>query len=379
MIHILLLLSWIPSFLAPSLPAHKTVQAEPAVVRAVLFYSPSCGHCHYVITEVLPGLFEKYGEQLEIIGVDASTEGGQILFQSAMQFLQLEQAGVPFLVVGERVLIGSVDIPNLFPQWIEEHLAQGGVDWPKIPGLAEAMATSVEPESAPAESNESPAQTAAQPQPAESAEVEEDSNRAILGKEQALAVNLETGVLDHLRGDPVGNSLAVAVLAGMLFSTAGVGLYFKGTFELPAWENSQWLIPVLCNLGIGIAGYLSYVETNQIEAVCGPIGDCNTVQQSDYARLFGVLPVGILGVGGYLLILAAWAAKRFGAGRQGETADLILFGMTVIGVAFSIYFTYLEPFVIGAVCAWCLTSAVIMAVLLWLTAPPAKRALQSNL
>ena len=38
--------------------------------------------------------------------------------------------------------------------------------------------------------------------------------------------------------------------------------------------------------------------------------------------------------------------------------------MTVFGVLFSIYLTYLEPFVIGAVCAWCLTSAVVMTLLL---------------
>src|SRR3989304_2594241 len=43
-----------------------------AVVRAVFFYSPTCGHCQYVITEVFPPLFEEYGDQLEIIGVDVT-------------------------------------------------------------------------------------------------------------------------------------------------------------------------------------------------------------------------------------------------------------------------------------------------------------------
>ncbi|HUM72419.1 MAG TPA: vitamin K epoxide reductase family protein, partial [Chloroflexota bacterium] len=45
-------------------------------------------------------------------------------------------------------------------------------------------------------------------------------------------------------------------------------------------------------------------------------------------------------------------------------AILALVGMTAFGVLFSIYLTYLEPFVIGAVCAWCLTSAVVMTLLL---------------
>ena len=40
--------------------------------------------------------------------------------------------------------------------------------------------------------------------------------------------------------------------------------------------------------------------------------------------------------------------------------------MTAGGVLFSIYLTFLEPFVIGATCAWCLSSAVIMTLLLLL-------------
>jgi uncharacterized membrane protein len=40
-------------------------------------------------------------------------------------------------------------------------------------------------------------------------------------------------------------------------------------------------------------------------------------------------------------------------------------------VLFSIYLTFLEPFVIGATCAWCLTSALIMTLLLWAAAPEA--------
>jgi len=109
-----------------------------------------------------------------------------------------------------------------------------------------------------------------------------------------------------------------------------------------------------------VAAYLAYVETQAVTAVCGPVGDCNAVQTSEYAYLFGV-PIGVLGVMGYVAILAAWVwGKWQGDGR----ADLALLGMTVFGVPFSIYLTYLEPFVIGAVCAWCLTSAVVMTLLM---------------
>jgi uncharacterized membrane protein len=126
---------------------------------------------------------------------------------------------------------------------------------------------------------------------------------------------------------------------------------------------------------MGIAGYLAYVETRQVEAVCGPVGDCNTVQQSEYARLFGILPIGVLGLIGYAAILGSWLVAYFTTGRLAKLAPLANLVMTVVGTLFSIYLTFLEPFVIGATCAWCLTSAVLMTVLMLLSIAPAKFAL----
>ncbi|HLE50524.1 MAG TPA: hypothetical protein VI755_00575, partial [Anaerolineales bacterium] len=75
-------------------PRSSTLSTE-AVVHAVLFYSPNCGHCHLVITEVLPPLFEQYGEQLSIVGVDVTQPDGQVLFLAALQHFDLESSGVP--------------------------------------------------------------------------------------------------------------------------------------------------------------------------------------------------------------------------------------------------------------------------------------------
>jgi uncharacterized membrane protein len=127
-------------------------------------------------------------------------------------------------------------------------------------------------------------------------------------------------------------------------------------------------VPVLSLVGLAVAGYLAYVETQAAAAVCGPVGDCNAVQSSPYARLFGV-PIGLIGVAGYVAILAVWAWGRRAAGALPAT---LLVLMSAFGVAFSIYLTYLELFVIRAVCMWCITSAVIMTLLLlvsiWLAA-----------
>jgi len=49
--------------------------------------------------------------------------------------------------------------------------------------------------------------------------------------------------------------------------------------------------------------------------------------------------------------------------------------MTAFGTLFSIYLTFLEPFVIGATCAWCLSSAIIMTLLIWLALPSSRRAI----
>jgi uncharacterized membrane protein len=136
----------------------------------------------------------------------------------------------------------------------------------------------------------------------------------------------------------------------------------------PTWLG--YLVPALCLLGLGVAGYLTFVESRQVTAICGPVGDCNTVQSSPYARLFGFLPIGTLGVLGYVAILCAWAVERFGKDRLSDLAALAVFVLSLFGVLFSIYLTYLELAIIHAICIWCLTSATLMAFLLVVASGP---------
>jgi uncharacterized membrane protein len=84
----------------------------------------------------------------------------------------------------------------------------------------------------------------------------------------------------------------------------------------------------------------------------------------------------VLGAIGYVLILAAWLWGRLRSDGLARYAPLAVFGMSLIGVLFSLYLTYLEPFVIGAVCAWCLTSAVIITLLMLLSLRPALQAVE---
>jgi uncharacterized membrane protein len=346
------------------------VQAEPAVVRAVLFYSPSCPHCHQVITTNLPPLFEKYGDQLQIAGIDTSSAGGQALYEAAIRRFNIppERMGVPTLIVGDVVLVGSLEIPQQLPGLIEKYLAQGGVDWPDVPGPAEALAAA---ESTPAATPAptpigSPMPTSTMIAPSVTPPPLPTATTTAPGLMLNLDPPADLGA--RLARDPAGNALAIVVLIGMVFNIALVAARLRQSIDPPATARREWTIPVLCLIGFVIAGYLSYVETARVEAVCGPIGDCNTVQQSEYARLFGVLPIGVLGMIGYAAILIAWWIERRSRAPLNRLAALALVIMTVGGTLFSIYLTFLEPFVIGATCAWCLASAVIMTMLMWATA-----------
>jgi len=113
------------------------------------------------------------------------------------------------------------------------------------------------------------------------------------------------------------------------------------------------------------------VEVTNTEAVCGPVGDCNTVQQSSYASLFGIIPIGLFGVAGYLVVGLTWLIAKFGPERWRKISTLGIWILSLFGAFFSIYLTFLEPFVIGATCAWCLTSAIVMNLLLWASTAPA--------
>lgn len=137
----------------------------------------------------------------------------------------------------------------------------------------------------------------------------------------------------------------------------------------------KWAIPVLVIGGVMVAGYLAFVETANATPLCGPVGDCGAVQNSKYAKLFGILPIGVLGLAGYVSILAAWLFGNYGPAALKKWSALALWGFGIFGVLFSIYLTFLEPFVIGATCMWCITSAVFMILVLWFSTPGAQQAL----
>lgn len=399
-----------------------------AVVRAVLFASPTCSHCAKVIEQTLPPLAERYGERLQVAIISTATPAGRDLFLSACMRYGLLRMSVPLLVVGDTPLVGSDEIPQKFPDLIEKHLSEGGIDWPPIPGfktlLTEGPGISSErqphaesrPKQIPGKPSQAPtstpeaskAQALGQAAPSNFSQIPSEKSpvapsasspsrdsAASGGATPPHATKAEPsgiidltgshrkmGMMDRILMDPYGNGLAILVLAGML--TALLISWMSLRKPLPQANKLQaprldWATPVLTILGLLVAAYLAHVEVLEVEAVCGPVGDCNAVQQSEYARLFGVIPIGLLGLFGYLAIYAAWMLRRWGKGRISLWASVCILMMTALGTLFSVYLTFLEPFVIGATCLWCLSSAVIMTLLYALAFNPGRQALSQIL
>jgi uncharacterized membrane protein len=113
----------------------------------------------------------------------------------------------------------------------------------------------------------------------------------------------------------------------------------------------------LAVVGLGVAAYLTYVHYTGIKPACTAGQSCLKVQTSVWSKVDGV-PVALLGLIGYVGILATLLAP------DREETRLATLGLTLIGVGFSGYLTYRELFSIHAICEWCVSSAVIMTLLL---------------
>jgi len=373
---------------------------EAPRVRGVLFFSPQCGHCHVVIDEHLPAVFDAFGGEpglfydlsgapvafylltngtVELLLVDIDRPDGWRLYEASTAALGVPDGmrGVPRMVVGTEFFVGSVDIPRALPGLVESGLSAGGIAWPEIPGIDAALAAVPTPEGAEPDGDDPVPTTEAAATTTTAAAAAEEPPPTPPGPFEDLAtvdglVGLPEGappqtVGEKFRNDPVGNTVAVVVLAGMLASLAAVVvLGRRGRLG----GGPDWVVPILALAGILVAFYLAYVETSDSVAVCGPVGDCNAVQQSKFALLFGVIPVGVVGLAGYAVVVGAWLGVVLGSGVWRHRARVALAAGSVVGVGFSIYLTFLEPFVIGATCMWCIASALIVTGLLWVTAGP---------
>ncbi len=122
-------------------------------------------------------------------------------------------------------------------------------------------------------------------------------------------------------------------------------------------------------LALGVAGagglvslYLTWLHYSGTLALCLGSNACETVQSSRYAELGGI-PVALLGLAFFALAAGLLVRRGRLRGEQREGARLAFFGLTLTGVVFAGYLTYLELFVIGALCPWCVSVALCVVAL----------------
>jgi uncharacterized membrane protein len=124
----------------------------------------------------------------------------------------------------------------------------------------------------------------------------------------------------------------------------------------------RMLTALVALVGLFVATYLALYKAGIIGTLACGTGGCETVQLSRWSTLLG-LPVAAWGVAYYaLVVVLALAAiqDRWAESLRLSRAILVVTGW---GMLFSAWLTYLELFVIHAICRWCVVSAVIAVVL----------------
>lgn len=119
------------------------------------------------------------------------------------------------------------------------------------------------------------------------------------------------------------------------------------------------LVALLALGGIFLATYLALYKFGMIGALTCSVGSCETVQLSKWATFLGV-PVAAWGIAFYVGVLVI---TMISIATGAPLAGWALLGLTGWGVLFSAWLTYLELFVIHAICMWCVVSAIVTVVI----------------
>jgi uncharacterized membrane protein len=121
----------------------------------------------------------------------------------------------------------------------------------------------------------------------------------------------------------------------------------------------------LATIGLADSMYLTWIKLAQREALCSGIGSCEVVNSSQYAELAGI-PIALFGALAFLTILFSLLFDNRVRLLQ-DNGLVFVFGLSLAGVLYSIYLTYIELFVINAICPFCVLSALCLVGLLYIS------------
>ena len=120
---------------------------------------------------------------------------------------------------------------------------------------------------------------------------------------------------------------------------------------------------LLAVVGIGIALYLTLYKVGVIGVLSCSVGSCETVNTSKWSMLMGI-PIASWGLAAYAALLVLAMAGSSEVREASVPIARMLVALAAWSVLFSAWLTYLELFVIHAICIWCVTSALLWVVIL---------------
>lgn len=138
--------------------------------------------------------------------------------------------------------------------------------------------------------------------------------------------------------------------------------------DLAGPPTNRMVVTLLALIGFFVALYLWAHNAGLTGPIVCGIGDCGTVQASEYATL-GPVPVSSIGVVGYLVLIGLSFLGIQPAHRTSPVIGGLLLAGSAVGVAFSAYLTYLEAFVINAWCQYCVISAILITLIFFASLP----------
>ncbi|WP_169309431.1 vitamin K epoxide reductase family protein [Thermodesulfobium narugense] len=233
--------------------------------------------------------------------------------------------GIPFMIVGKKVLIGTDEIKKNLPDLIQDGINHGGIPFPE----------------------------------------------RVLHSEFAKDIDIKTIKSENF----VGESFAIFTVISLLifasysllslkFTTLTKYLSFIRVFR-------NYLIFLLIFVGFLISIYLLHLETTSSSGVCIIFSGCNIVQKSSFSRIFGIIPVALLEIFVFFVLFALWiySCKLKRDKIFFFNSRMILFWINFVAVVVAISLTVLEIFVIKSACIYCLISSIILGLLLILFNP----------
>lgn len=124
----------------------------------------------------------------------------------------------------------------------------------------------------------------------------------------------------------------------------------------------RMVLAALALAGIFVALYLTLFKLGAIGELTCSVGSCEQVNTSRWSTFLG-FPVAAWGVAFYLATFAVSVLGTTDRWAADPQVSRVLVGLTATGVLFSAWLTYLELFVIHAICIWCVVSAIIVTVM----------------